>query len=426
VNSPRSRKGSPEDRGKVLRFPASERPAPAKAGLFRRISALAPGIVTGTADLDPSAVITATVAGAAFRYSLVWVVILCIPFLATIFSVTSRIGTQTQKGLVDLLRENYGRKWALTAAILTIVSSTAVVIADLMAVSDGVGIILNQERTFFIAVTAFSVWFILIFRDYRKITKILVFLSLPLYLYVAAAFLTVPSLSVLLREVFVPHAHLTAEYVEGIVALFGSFLTPYILLWQVSSRGDKEHEPHRADAHAATAVSAVLALSVLIAAGSVLHFAHPVDMTTREAAGALRPIVGNWGAVLFALGMVGSGLVALPVLVASMCYDMAQALGWRYGLSEHPWEAKAFYVLISGAMFLAAVANYFHINTVAALYWSMILAGLLTIPTLIFILVVGNDRRIMQTVNTAWQNFWIGAAAGGIVAVGGLYAYWKL
>ena len=199
---------------------------------------------------------------------------------------------------------------------------------------------------------------------------------------------------------------------EGVVALFGAFLTPYIVLWQTSSRTDPEHEPHRGDAYAATLVTAVLSISVMVAAASVLHIPRPVDMTTRQAADALRPVVGDWGPILFSLGIIGSGLVAIPVLIASMCYDLAQAMGWPYGLSENPWEAKRFYVLISAAVLLAAAGNFIHINPVKALYWSMLLAGTLTVPIFVFILVVANDRRIVQTTNTRWQNFWLGAATG--------------
>ena len=119
-------------------------------------------------------------------------------------------------------------------------------------------------------------------------------------------------------------------------------------------------------------------------------------------------------------------MVALPVLVASMCYDLAQAMGLRYGLSENPWEAPSFYALISGSMFLAGVANYLHINPVKALYWSMILAGVLTVPTLLFILLVSNDRRIMQTINSRAQNFWIGACGGAIFAAGLAWLWWKI
>jgi Mn2+/Fe2+ NRAMP family transporter len=353
-------------------------------------------------------------------------VILIVPFLLAIFSVTSRIGVQTCKGILDLVREHYGKKFALTGAVFTIITNLAVVIADIMAVSDAFSILTGLSRMFFIAATAFFVWYILVFQDYQKITRALVVLSLPLYLYVAAAFLTHPGLGHLLHDIFVPRMQPTSDYAENIVALFGSFLTPYIIIWQTSSRSDPEHEHHRADSFLSTGVTFVLACSIMLAASAVLHFSNAPQMTTRQAADALRPVVGDWGPTVFAIGIIGSGMVALPVLVASMCFDLAQAAGWKSGLSEKPWEAKRFYVLISTAVIVAAGANYLRINPVTALYWSMILAGVLLIPTLIFILMISNDRRIMRTVNSRWQNFWLGAAAGGAGAAGLIYLRYKM
>jgi Mn2+/Fe2+ NRAMP family transporter len=424
VNSPRSRKGSAADRGKVLRFPPT---APPPVGGGRgRLHRIGPGLVTGASNLDPSAVVTATVVGAAFSFSLLWVVVLCIPFLLNLFSVTARIGIETGQGVLDLLRSNYGKRLAIGAACLTILVNAAVVVADMMAVSDAFSVITGLPRSFFVAAIAFSVWYILVFHDYRRITRVLVILSLPLYVYIAAAIVTAPSLRLILWNTFVPHLGHSSQIVEGIVALFGSFLTPYIVLWQTSSRTDPEHEPTRADSRAATLITFVLAYSVMIAAASVLHLGAPVDMTTRQAAEALRPVTGDWGPLIFSLGIIGSGMVALPVLAASMCYDLAQAVGWRYGLSENPWEAKGFYTLISAAMIVSTLANFVPINPVRALYWSMIFAGILTVPIFWFILTVSNDRRIMHTTNTKFQNFWIGAAAGGSGAATLVYVWLKI
>jgi Mn2+/Fe2+ NRAMP family transporter len=408
----------------VVDFPTGT--AKQRHGGWQQVKQFAPGIVTGAANLDPSAVVTATVAGAAFSRGLLWEVLLCLPFLLAIFSVTSRIGVETGKGLLELVRDTYGRKIAIAGAILAILTNLAVVIADLMAVTDAFSILSNQPRIYFIAGTAFSVWYILVFQDYRKMTRVLVIFSLPLYLYVLAAILTKPHLGRLLADIFTPRVQGTADYVGNIVAIFGSLLTPYIIIWQTSSRSDPEHEHHSGDAIIASVVSFVLASSIIIAGASVLHLGHAVDMTTRQAAEALRPAVGDWGPLVFAIGIIGSGLVALPVLTASMCYDLAQAIGWKYGLSENPWEAKRFYVLISGAMVVAAVANFLPINPVKALYWSMIIAGMLLIPTLIFIVMVSNDRRVMKTTSTRWENFWVGAAAGVVAAAGLVYIRFRL
>jgi Mn2+/Fe2+ NRAMP family transporter len=196
-------------------------------------------------------------------------------------------------------------------------------------------------------------------------------------------------------------------------------LTPYVLVWQTSSRREQallgDREPYGPGHHAGGLVTALISFFVLLTAAEVLHSGGLAtgDIDFRQAADALS-LLGPVGPVLFSLGVLGAGLVALPVLVASMCYSVAEAMGWRSGLSEQPWEAKRFYVLISIAVFVAAAVNFFRINAVGALYWSQALAGIMTVPILLFILLLSNDRRIMRPTNSAWQNFWIGAAAGGL------------
>lgn len=388
-----------------------------------------PGFVTGAADVDPAMVLTATVAGAAYGYNLLWVVLLCVPFLMTIFAVSSRLGYQTRKGLVDLLRENYGHRVALGCAVLVVVINLAMILADLMAVSDALGIILGQKRTYFVAVVAFSVWYILIFHDYRRITRALIILALPLFAYVAAALIAAPSPTTVLWPTVAPRVVRDPSYAAAVIGLLGSLLTPYVLVWQTSSRrehAEMGHAHHQEDGHSGGIVTSLLAYCIIVATGSVLRIPHASDMTTVQAADALRPAAGDLGLYLFALGIIGAGMVALPVLVASMCYSISEAMGWRSGLSEHPWDAKSFYVLISFAIFLASVLNFFPINPVKALYWSQILAGAITVPILLFLLVLSNDRRVMHTTNTKWQNFWFGAAIGGLVAAAIVLLWWKL
>jgi Mn2+/Fe2+ NRAMP family transporter len=430
----RSRRGTPDDRGKILPWKSPvPNPAPPRPlglhGFFDYFKRVAPGIVTGTADVDPALVLTATVAGAAYGYSLLWVVVLCVPFLITVFSVSGRLGFETRKGLVDLLRQNYGRTVAITCACLVVAINLAMIVADLMAVSDALSIILGLKRYFFIAIVAFSVWYILIFHDYRRFTRTLLWLSLPLFIYVVAAVVAPPSPGWVLLSTVMPRVSHDPGYVAALVGIFGSLLTPYVLVWQTSSRREyAEHGEHLygAESHAGGIVTCLLAYSIIVAAGSMLHMPNASDMTTRQAAAALRPVVGNLGEHLFALGIIGAGMVALPVLVASMCYSISEAAGWRSGLSERPWEAKGFYVLISGSMLVAGALNFLPINPVKALFWSQILAGILTVPILIFMMILSNDRRIMHSVNTRMQNFWLGAAIGGLVAAGLTMLWWKL
>lgn len=419
----------------MLKWPATD-PAPKSEALppHRRwattLRRLGPGFVTGAADVDPSLVIAATVAGVAFGYSLLWVVLLCMPFLIAVFAVTGRIGWETRAGLVELLRQRMGRSIAIGCALIIVVINLAMIAADLMAVSAGFSIILNLPRTYFVAAAAFSIWYVLIFRDYHRVTRALIWLSLPLFVYVAAAVIAAPSPSAVIYGTLIPHIPRTASYAGAVVGLMGALLTPYVLVWQTSSRREQAEsggeQPHGAEGHTGTFVTTLLAYCVIVAAGSVLRMPNAVDMTVQQAAQALKPVAGNYGGILFAVGIIGAGGVALPVLVASMCYSVAEAMGWEAGLSRHPWEAKSFYVLISVAMLIATLLNFTDISPVAALYWSQVLAGLLTVPILIFILILANDRRIVHTPNTRGQNFWIGGAAGALTSAAILLAWWKL
>ena len=390
-----------------------------------------PGLVTGASDVDPSLVITATVAGSVYHYSMLWSVLLCLPFLLAVFAVSARIGVETRQGLVDLLRTNYGQIFALLCAILIVAINMAMIVADLMAVTDAFSIIMELPRSYFVAALSFSVWYVLIFRDYRKITHALALLSLPLFIYVAAAILAHPDWRQVISHSLFPRIPHDTGYPVTVIAVFGSLLTPYVLVWQTSSRREEALAGERFEGgggehHTGAFVTTVLCYSIMVAAATVLKVPLADDLTTRMAAEALTPAAGSLGRVLFALGIIGAGMVALPVLVASMCYSVAEAMGWKSGLNESPWKAIRFYVMISIAMFMAAALNFVHMNPVKALYWSQILAGALTVPILVFILVVSNDRRVMRTTNSWWQNFWIGASGGAIVAAVLIVFWWKI
>ena len=426
------RSGTAANRGKVLNWPEPKERLmfasyAARTTFLRRIL---PGMVTGAADVDPSLVITATVAGVFFGYQLLWVVLLCVPFLLTVFSVAARIGHETHRGLVHLLRDNYGARVAQVCAGLIVVINMAMIVADLMAVSDALSIIMDQRRIFFVAFVAFGVWYILIFADYHKITRALAFLALPLFIYTLAALFAKPNVAALAEGTFVPRLFVDGDYAMAVLGIFGSLLTPYVLVWQTSSRGEsalRGDEFHESEHRTGTLVSTVLCFSIMVVAATILRGAALTgNLTTREAAEAFAPVAGGVGPVLFALGIIGAGMVALPVLVASLCYSVSEAMGWEYGLNTSPWEAKRFYVLISAALVIAATINFFRINPVKALYYSQILAGIFIVPILVFILLLSNDRRVMRTVNSRLQNFWIGAAAGGLASTGLLLVWASL
>ncbi|HWR15376.1 MAG TPA: divalent metal cation transporter [Terriglobales bacterium] len=405
--SPRPRRGSPADRGKVV-------PIAGEGGDRQgAISRIIPGIIAGAADLDPAAVLTATVAGASFGLSLGWVVLLCIPILMSVFGVSARIGHQTRLGLFKIVREHFGQRYAVTLASMVVAVNVLMIIADIMAVSEALSIILNLPPVYFPAFLAFTVWYILTLAGYERVNSTLSLLALFLFAYVGAAALSNHSITHIAKGILLPQLSPGTGYVMAVVALFGSLLTPDVIVWQTSTKREHGATFHEVESKVGCFVAAMVSLCAVIAA-STMNVADPTSMTTRQAATALAPL-GDLGPILFALGIIGSGMVALPILVASLCFSVAEAADWRYGLSRRPWEARRFFMMICAVLFMAVVVNYLGINTVRTLYWSQVMAGIFIVPILFFILWISNDRRIMRTTNSIWQNFWLGAAVGGMI-----------
>jgi Mn2+/Fe2+ NRAMP family transporter len=393
-------------------------------GLLGRIRKLTPGIIAGAADLDPAAVLTATVAGASFGYSIGWVVLLAMPVVWAVFSVSARIGHHSNRGLVDLIRRTYGRSagWGMALAMISV--NMAMIIADLVAVSDAASLILGQARVYFLPIVAFGVWYLLVLGDYRRSSRAFVWFALFQGAYLIAAVMAVKSWTGLLHGLFLPHFSLGSAYIIGVIAVFGSLLTPDVLVWQTSSRRDRKATGggfHSGESKAGTLVAVGISLSVIIAA-SALHVADPEHMSTLTAAQALGPL-GALAPVIFSLGIIGSGLIALPILVASMCFSIAEAADWHAGLTVPAWEARPFYILISLCILVATVIDFGSINPVTVLYWSQVIAGFLVVPVLGFILLLGNNERVAGRKNTQSENLWLGGAVGGMI-LANLIFFW--
>ena len=412
----RVRNGSANDRGKVVRFPDA-RLGPHKSFLGRMV----PGVIAGAADLDPAAALTATVAGASYGLSVAWVVILCFPIVQSVLAVSARIGHETRLGLVRLIREHFGVRVAATIALMVVSVNVLMIIADIMAVSDAFSILVQQPRRYFPAAIAFTVWYILTRIGYDKVTTALASIAMFQVAYIGAAALATDSVPRLARGIFMPHM-VGAGYVMAVIAVFGSLLTPDVIVWQTGSKREAGASFHNLESRLGCVVAVLVSLSAIVAS-SRMHIADPTSMTTRQDAQALAPL-GELGPLLFAIGIIGSGMVALPILVSSLCFSIAEAANWDYGLSKSPWEARRFFFLICLVLVCAVTVDYFGINTVKTLYWSQVMAGIFIVPILFFILWIANDRRIMRTTNGLWDNFWLGAAVGGMI-MANLIFFWS-
>ena len=378
-----------------------------------RRETLVSGVVAGAADLDPAAVLTATVAGATFGYSVGWVVLATIPVLWSVFAVSSRIGHDSRKGLIELIRERRGRGKAAALASAIVVVNLAMIIGDLIAVSDSISIITQQPRIFFLAPLAFAVWYMLILGNARKSMERLGLLALGLLAYVAAAILAAPSAKIVAQGIFLPHFRTSSAYMMAVVAVFGSLLTPDVIVWQTSSKRDvpvglRKSVQH--ESHAGTFVATMISLSAMVAAAQ-LNVTDASTMTTRTAAEALH-YLGPLGPAFFAIGIIGSGLVALPLLAASLSFSIAEAANWESGLSKRPWEARHFYIVISGIAVLAVIIAMMGVNVVWLLYWSQVMAGFLIVPILWSLRSLGNDAKVVSQANSRFDNICLGGAIG--------------
>lgn len=409
----------------TLRLGATPQPNRGQESTLAGASRLLPGVVAGAADLDPAAVLTAIVAGASFGYSLGWVVLICIPVLHTMFSVASRLGQQTGQGLIDLVRQYHGRRKAVTLACMILAVNLAMIVGDIVAVADSCSLITAFPRSYFLAAIGFLVWYLLILGNYQKTTRTLGMVALILIAYPVAAYLVSGSLLTVASEVMLPRIQMTQQYTMGIVAVFGSLLTPDVIVWQTSSRRGVPAgiaQAHVGESHTGTLVACVISLSAMVAA-SHLDVGDPSSMSTRTAAEALGAF-GPLGPVLFSLGIIASGLIALPVLVASLCFAASEALGRESGLSIPPWRARFFYVMITATVLAAVTIDFMGVNTVKVLYWSQVLAGIVLVPIFVYILLISNDRKLMRTTNSNLQNFWLGCAAGGML-ISSLLFFWN-
>jgi Mn2+/Fe2+ NRAMP family transporter len=376
-----------------------------------------PGVVAGAADLDPAAVLTATVAGATFGLSIAWVVLVCFPVLRSVFHVSARIGHESRKGLVELTRQHYGRTAGFLLAIGIVVVNMTMIVGDLVVVSDAWSIVMDQPRLFFLAPMAFLVWYLLLLGHVDRITKWMGLLALILIAYFIAAWVATPSVVSLAKGILLPHIHASGDYALGVIAVFGSLLTPDVIVWQTSSRREAPRgvvKSLHSESHAGTFVACMISICAIIAA-SHMTGVKPEELTTRSAAQALSPL-GTAGPIMFAVGILGSGLVALPLLVASLCFSVAEAFDWSSGLNKKPWDARYFFVMISVCLFIATFIGLFEVDTVKVLYWSQVLAGFMVVPILGLLMLLGRNPFLVETRNSRAENIWLGIAVGTMLA----------
>jgi NRAMP (natural resistance-associated macrophage protein)-like metal ion transporter len=407
---------------------------------------LGPGLITGASDDDPSGIATYSQAGAQFGYSLGWTLLLTYPLMCAIQLISAHIGRVTGRGLAGNMRRHYPAALLYPLVGLLVVANTINIGADLGAMAAALHLLVNGPMLIYVAGFAIVTVLLEVFVRYSRYASVLRWLSLSLFAYVATVFAVgVPWLTVA-RNLVLPHISPSGDYLTVVVAVFGTTISPYLFFWQAGEEVEDEKEDPQAkplmeapeqaprqmvrmelDTIVGMGFSNIIALFIMLTTAATLN-AHGVTdiQTSSQAAEALRPIAGRFAFTIFALGIIGTGLLALPVLAGSAAYAVGEALDWRVGLAQRPGRARAFYGTIAVATCVGAVLNFTPLDPIKALFWSAVINGVAAVPIMVMIMLMGLRRQVMgQFTLTPWLTTlgWLASAVMAMAAIG-MFATW--
>jgi len=378
------------------------------------IRQVGPGIVTGAADDDPSGIATYTQAGAHFGTQVLWTVFLSVPFMVAIQLVSARIGRQSGKGIVANLKTQAPRWFVFSIVLLLLMANTINIAADIGAMGEALQLVVGGGEHFHALVFGIATVLLQVFVPYRRLAPILKWLTLSLFVYVGAAFtMSIPWAKVL-HDLVVPHVERSPEFWMTIVAILGTTISPYLFFWQAAQEveeGEQRHvhprheklkkvrraiERMRMDTVIGMVFSNGIAFFVMLMAAVALHAASKTDVqTAAQAAEALRPLAGDLAFMLFAVGIIATGMLAVPVLASSAAYAVAEAFGWTEGLERHWQEAKGFYAIIVVATLVGTSLSFTPIDPMKALYWSAVINGVVSVPIMAAMMMLAAKPEVM-------------------------------
>ncbi|MDQ6766610.1 MAG: divalent metal cation transporter [Candidatus Eremiobacteraeota bacterium] len=375
---------------------------------------LGPGIVVGASDDDPSGIGTYAVAGASLGYSTLWTTIVTVPMMTAVQYICARIGLVTGKGLGALLRTQYPGYIAYPAVIALVVANSINAGADIGALGAAINLLIPIPVAALIVPISAILIALQIWGSYKTVSTIFKWLCLALLAYIGAALFAHPNALAVLRGTFVPHLSWHGNYLTTIVAILGTTISPYMFFWQATQEveedkafGRRYHWQRKGttdaeltyaawDVGIGMVLSNVVAYFIMLATAATLFTSgHTNIATAADAAKALEPLAGRWATVLFAVGLIGSGLLAVPLLTASSAYALSEAFGWKFGLSERPGKAPQFYGIIALSTLIGIELNFVGISPIAALYWTAVINGFLAPVLLVLIMLVANNRKVM-------------------------------
>jgi NRAMP (natural resistance-associated macrophage protein)-like metal ion transporter len=397
--------------------PSSAAPLQKPHRIHRFFQDLGPGLITGAADDDPSGISTYSVAGAAFGYTSLWTALFSFPLMAAVQLMCARLGMVTGKGLAAVIRSRYS-PWVLWPACgILMVANVFNIGADLGGMGDAMQMVTGVRAYLWTPLFAGLIISLLFWTSYRAMARVLKWLTLVLFAYMITAFLAHPDWKQVLHSTFVPHLEWTGAYLSVLVGILGTTISPYLFFWQAAEEVEEDRERGKLTVSqrkgstnqelriAATDVFTGMGVSNLVMYFIILTTAATLNVhgvknieTARQAADALRPLAGPGAYWLFTLGLIGTGMLAVPVLAGSCAYAIAESARWRdASLNQPPRVARQFYAVIAVSVLVGLALDYTGINAVKMLFWSAVLNGVLAPPLVILVVLLTSDKKVMGT-----------------------------
>lgn len=409
-----------------------------KVGKF--FANLGPGLITGAADDDPSGISTYSVTGAAFGYMPLWTAFFSFPLMCAVQLMCARLGLVTGRGLAGVVRRQFP-SWVLWGAcLLLIVANVFNIGADLGGMADATEMMTGISSKVWTPLYALLIIALLFFSSYRLIARVFKWLTLVLFAYVVTAFLAQPDWRAVLSATLVPHVQWSSAFLATFVGILGTTISPYLFFWQASqeveeekARGkvtvkqrrgasDEDLRKIRADVFTGMFFSNLVMYFIILTTASTLHAHGKTDIqTAKDAAEALRPLAGNGAYLLFTLGLVGTGILAVPVLAGSAAYAVAEAQSWRGSLEDTPRLSPRFYAVIAVSMLLGLALDFVGFNAVKMLFYSAVLNGVLAPPLIVLVTLLTSNPKVMgERVSSPLLRFlgWATAAIMTAAAIG--------
>jgi NRAMP (natural resistance-associated macrophage protein)-like metal ion transporter len=416
--------------------------SPARESIGGRLSRiLGPGLVTGASDDDPSGIATYSQAGAQFGFSISWTLLFTYPLMTAIQEISGRIGRTTGRGIAANLRRHYPNWILQTIVAMLLTANTINIAADLGAMGDAVSLIIGGPNKLYVALFAVGCAALQVFVDYSRHARLLKWLTLSLFAYFGTLLVVHIPWGEAARGFFIPSLTTQSHMWTTVVAILGTTISPYLFFWQASqevedigdvparkplikapAQGADAIERIKIDTYVGMALSNLVALAIMFTTAATLHVRGIIDIaTSQQAAEALKPIAGEFAFVIFALGVIGTGLLAVPVLAGSAAYALGESRRWPVGLARRPKHAKAFYGAIVIATLVGTGICFSPVDPIKALFWSAVLNGVVAAPVMGMMMLTASNKNVMGefAIDGALRiTGWVATAAMAVASAG--------